>query len=54
MRTDAECKNMTVYNDGAAHSPTNQSDEYASSDKRRLCGRIWTEINNKRVNKKHC
>jgi hypothetical protein len=31
--TVVRCKNMTVYNDGAAHSPTNQSGEYASSDK---------------------
>ena len=52
MSTLAECKNMTVDNEWAAHIPTNQSYEYASSDKRRLCERIWTERNNKRAIKK--
>jgi len=40
---------MTVYKDAAAHSPTNQSDEYASSEKLCVCESIWTERNNKRA-----
>jgi len=43
---------MTVYNDGAAHSPINQSDEYTSSDKPRLFKNIWKERNKKRAIKK--
>jgi hypothetical protein len=32
MSTAAECKNMTVYKEGAAHMPTNQSKHNPISD----------------------